>query len=489
MPEFYGESLRTYITSYPLPALPEFDNGDSDQNPREAPSIALPEEIRREMHEYMEDGLMLPSYDANHIQIKYSKVVAKPGEPLQVHFMAWCQQVLHDMDLPRDEDEFLDLRVELSCNGQIVDVGYVNHSNIKPNGIPVGIEFMGQRCGDARETPLFFTVPPNTTEALKESTLNILVTVGRIGGFTYYDQTRVMSKMVRVGPYHGKYESSTLDGKEFTGYVWRKEHQNLIRPDRGVNPRTKLYAWKRKWEENDVYRLRLQRQAYESCQRQWEELEREAEREAYADQIQAAGDTSVEAMDEEFPLPPSKKMKLTHDDISASVATAEASPYSFRRARRSDVSNISTVSSSSPHSSPPTNKKQHPSNQHPTPPPSASRAQTPGSNSSFHRSAKGVVLTTAVRKGDPQQPSLSNVTFGAFPYKTVREYYREFIPYQDLCRIQYLVVNPKTRELRSGTIEVSQGPKPPPITRELRSSSVRSTHSSNSPEGFSTEPL
>ncbi|KAK6340432.1 hypothetical protein TWF730_002189 [Orbilia blumenaviensis] len=472
MPEFHGDGLRTYLTSYPLPALPEFDSGNSDQNPREAPSIALQEEIRSEMHEYMEDGLMLPSYDSHHLPIKYSRVVAKPGEPLQVHFMVWFQQVLHDMDLPNGEDEFLDLRVELSCNGQIVDVGYINQSNIKPNGIPVGIEFVGQRCGDARETPLFFTAPQSPTQELKESILNILVTVGRIGGFFYYDVSRAMSKMVRVGPYQGKYESSTLGGQEFTGYIWRKEHQNLIRPNRNINPKTKLYEWRRKWMDNDVYRIGVERRAYERCKKEWEELERDAEGDAEATDVVIANEDPLEIMEKQE-MPPTKKLKLTYANIDGPLETIQSmstkgsqeSPYSFRRARRIDTSNISITSANQPVSYPPTNKTQHKFNKQHTSPLSTTNKQNSPSGSSFHRSTKGSVLTSAVQKDDPQQPSLSNVTFGAFPYKTTREYYREFIPYQDLCRIQYLVVNPKTRELRSGTIEV-----PHTGTRELRSS-------------------
>ncbi|RVD86761.1 uncharacterized protein DFL_005022 [Arthrobotrys flagrans] len=476
MPEFHGDGLRAYITSYPLPALPEFDNGDPSQNPRDAPAIALPEEIRPEMHEYMADGLMLPAYDSNHIHTEYSKIVAKPGEPLQVHFMVWSQQVIHDMDPPEGEDEFLDLRVELSCNGQIVDIGYINRASIKPNGLPSGIEFAGQRCGDAREIPLFFTVPANSAEELRESTLNILVTVGRIGGFFHYDPSRAMSKMVRVGPYHGKYESSTLRGKGFTGYVWRKEHQNLIKPDRGVNPKTKLYAWKRKWMENDVYRLGVVRRAYEKCQRD----RKEAEREAKATKAAAVNESSIDITEEVETIYPSKKMKRVHVGADGSIASSPATlpvgvpvgetpkgrggPYSFRRARRSSASDISTVAYSSPVSSSPTNNAQYPSNQQPTTPSSSAKTQTPRSKSSFHRSTRRLLLTNTVHKGDPQQPSLFNVTFGAFPYKTAREYYREFVPYQDLCRIQYLVENPKTRELRSGIVEL------PPTSGEPRSS-------------------
>ncbi|KAK6520319.1 hypothetical protein TWF506_000595 [Arthrobotrys conoides] len=300
MPEFHGDGLRTYITSYPLPALPEFDNGDSDQSPREAPAIALPEEIRPEMHEFMADGLMLPAYDCNHIHTEYSKIVARPGEPLQVHFMVWSQQVIHDIDLPEGEDEFLDIRVELSCNGQIVDIGYINHTSIKPNGLPAGIEFVGQRCGNARETPLFFTTPTGPAEELRESTLNILVTVGRIGSLFCRDTSEAMPKMVRKGPYHGKYESSTMDGKRFTGYTWRKDHQNLIKVDRAINPKTKLYSWKRKWMENDVYRLGVERRAFERRMREREELEKEAEREANESSIKITEDY------------PNKKLKRVH---------------------------------------------------------------------------------------------------------------------------------------------------------------------------------
>ncbi|KAK6345004.1 hypothetical protein TWF718_006946 [Orbilia javanica] len=470
MPEFHGDGLRTYITSYSLPALPEFDTGDSTQNPRGAPAIALPEEIRQEMHEYMADGLMLPAYDSNHVHTEYSKIVAKPGEPLQVHFMVWFQQVMHDMDLPEGEDEFLDLRVELSCNGQIVDIGYISHTSIKPNGLPVGIEFVGQRCGDARETPLFFTAPTNGAEELRESVLNILVTVGRIGGFFYYDLSRAMSKMVRVGPYHGKYESSTLDGKGFTGYIWRKGHQNLIKPDRGINPKTKLYAWKRKWMENDVYRLGVERRAYENRQIEWEESQEQTGKEAKVTKSTAINEGSLRATEEIKAMKLSKKTESIHlgaggsivpspISLPAEVSGADSpngrdSPYSFRRARRSSGSNISTITHSSPVSSSPTNNTQYPYNQQPIGPSSSANTETPGSKSSLHRSTRGLLLTNTVHKDDPQQPSLSNITFGAFPYKTSREFYREFVPYQDLCRVQYLVENPKPRELRSGTVEL-----------------------------------
>ncbi|KAK6496590.1 hypothetical protein TWF481_001588 [Arthrobotrys musiformis] len=453
MPEFHGDGLRVYITSYSLPAPPEFDNGGPDQSPREAPPIALPEEIRPEMHEFMADGLMLPAYDSNHTHTAYSKITAKPGEPLQVHFMVWTQQVLHDMDLPENEDEFLDLRIELSCNGQIVDIGYINHASIKPNGIPVGIEFVGQRCGDARETPLFFTVPSNPVEKLRESTLNILVTVGRIGGFSYHDASKAMSKMVRVGPYYGKYESSTLRGGDFNGYVWRKEHQNLIRPDRGVNPRTKLYAWKRKWMQNDVFRLGVVQRAYERRKRDWE-LEREAEGEAYGEDMGGVETTSLKKGIKRARVNADGTIVSSTTMLLAEAVTGEPlqqSPYSFRRARRNSDANTSTATSNSPVSSSPTNKMQYsPGQQHSSPP-----SSTSGRKPSYRRSTKGVVLANTVHKGDPQQPSLSNVTFGAFPYKTSREYCREFIPYQDLCRIQYLVENPKIRELRSGTVESS----------------------------------
>ncbi|EGX44323.1 hypothetical protein AOL_s00193g51 [Orbilia oligospora ATCC 24927] len=479
MPEFHGDGLRTYITSYPLPALPEFDKGDSSQNPREAPAIALPEEIRTEMHKYMADGLMLPAYDCNHIHTEYSKIVAKPGEPLQVHFMVWTQHVMHDMDLPEGEEEFLDLRIELSCNGQIIDIGYISHTRIKPNGLPVGIEFVGQRCGDARETPLFFTVPTNPSEGLRESVLNILVTVGRISDFLCLDATKAMSKMVRMGPYHGKYESSTLDRKGFTGYIWRKEHQNLIRVDRAINPKTKLYAWKRKWMENDVYRLGVERRAYERFKKELEELEKKLEREAKPFKPSTNNESSIKIMEE---IHSGKKVKRVHVDAEGSITSApnalpikvsisEASngrdsPYSFRRARRStnSNSNIPTITSSSPVSSSPTNKTQHGSNQQLLTP-SSRKTQTPRSKSSSLRFTKKLLAST-VYKGDPQQPSSSNVTFGKCPYKTTREYYREFIPYQDLCRIQYLVENPKDGEVQGGSIEL----KLPPMatsTREL----------------------
>ncbi|KAF3309753.1 hypothetical protein TWF173_010562 [Orbilia oligospora] len=424
MPEFHGDGLRTYITSYPLPALPEFDKGDSSQNPRKAPAIALPEEIRTEMHKYMADGLMLPAYDCNHIHTEYSKIVAKPGEPLQVHFMVWTQHVMHDMDLPEGEEEFLDLRIELSCNGQIIDIGYISHTRIKPNGLPVGIEFVGQRCGDARETPLFFTVPTNPSEGLRESVLNILVTVGRISDFLYLDATKAMSKMVRMGPYHGKYESSTLDRKGFTGYTWRKEHQNLIKVDRAINPKTKLYAWKRKWMENDVYRLGVERRAYERFKKELEELEKKLEREAKPFKPSTNNESSIKIMEE------------IH----------------------------SAITSSSPVSSSPTNKTQHGPNQQLLTP-SSRKTQTLRSKSSSLRSTKKLLAST-VYKGDPQQPSSSNITFGKCPYKTTREYYREFIPYQDLCRIQYLVENPKDGEVQGGSIELELPPMAA-STREL----------------------
>ncbi|KAF3164622.1 hypothetical protein TWF788_001126 [Orbilia oligospora] len=474
MPEFHGDGLRTYITSYPLPALPEFDKGDSSQNPREAPAIALPEEIRTEMHKYMADGLMLPAYDCNHIHTEYSKIVAKPGEPLQVHFMVWTQHVMHDMDLPEGEEEFLDLRIELSCNGQIVDIGYISHTSIKPNGLPVGIEFIGQRCGDARETPLFFTVPTSPSKGLRESMLNILVTMGRISDFLYHDATKAMSKMVRMGPYHGKYESSTLDRKGFTGYIWRKEHQNLIKVDRAINPKTKLYAWKRKWMENDVYRLGVERRAYERFKK---ELEKKLEGEAKPANPSTNNESSMKIMDE---MHLGKKVRRVHVDVEGSITSApnalpievsisevsngRDSPYSFRRARRGTNSNISTMASSSPVSSPPTNKIQHGPNQQLIAPPSR-KTQTPRSKSFSRCSTKKFLANTAY-KGDPQQPSSSNVTFGKCPYKVTREYYREFVPYQDLCRIQYLVENPKDGEVQGGSIELEL----PPITKELRSS-------------------
>ncbi|KAF3934166.1 hypothetical protein ABW20_dc0103456 [Dactylellina cionopaga] len=311
MPEFYSDGIRTYITSYSLPTPPEFDDtNNQERNPREAPPFALHEEIRVDRHEFMEDGLMLPSYDRNRLPVQYCKITAQPGDPLQVHLMIWSQQVIHDIDLPKGEDEFLDIRAELSLNGRIIDVAYVSHKDIKPSGLPVGIEFVGERSGDAKELPMLFTsLPSLSTEELKISNLNVLVTLGRMGDYFFYDETKIMSKKVRTGPVDGKYESSTLESKYFNGYMWMKEHQNLIR-DRAINPNTKLFTWKKLWIQNDVYRLRLQNQAYVRCQKAWEELEKEAEEEAGT----AVGGTMAPPPD--TPIPKVKKLKTTASAIS-----------------------------------------------------------------------------------------------------------------------------------------------------------------------------
>ncbi|KAK6539532.1 hypothetical protein TWF694_009748 [Orbilia ellipsospora] len=476
MPDFHVDGVRTYLTSYSLPARTEFDEINYwDRNPREAPPYALHEEIRTEMHEFMPEGLLLPRYDNHLVPVKYCKVAAQPGEPLQVHFMVWSQQVMHDMDLPGKEDEFLDLRVELFVNGRIIDVAYVDHAQIKPNGIPVGIEFTGERAGDAKEYPMFFTMPSfPPTKNMEEANLNILVTLGRIGGYRFYDESKRMSKMIRMKAVHGKYESSTTD-KEFNAYVWRKEHQNLIR-DRDLNPKSKFWNWKKLWTKNDLYRLTLLHQAFDSCQRAWEELEREAEleKEAREEKEDAEGVITVMVRPESPPKQdkgpkststPGTTMSAlspasasTQHSPPANSDTAE-SPYSFRRARRVESSNnsVGTPQSVQPEPSKTmrqvsATKKQKLSpvlakNKVTTPSQSVTKAQSPQSSGTKNKAAFTML---SVQKGDPQQASSTNVTFGSTKYKTIRQYYRDFTPYKDLCRMNYQIVNPKTRELRSG---------------------------------------
>ncbi|KAF3907679.1 hypothetical protein AA313_de0207012 [Arthrobotrys entomopaga] len=366
MPDFHVDGVRTYLTSYSLPARKEFDEINYwERNPREAPPYALHEEIRTEMHEFMPDGLLLPHYDSNLVPVKYYKVAAQPGEPLQAHFMVWSQQVMQEMDLPDKEDEFLDIRVEVFVNGRVIDVAYVDHSQIKPNGIPVGIEFTGERAGDAKEYPMFFTMPQSLpAEDMKEANLNILVTLGRIGRYRFYDESKKMSKMIRMEAVQGKYESSTTD-KNFNGYVWRKEHQNLIR-DRDINPKSKFWDWKKLWTKNDLYRLTLLQQAFDSCQKAWEELEKEAELEREVNNEKeeegAEGTITVRTRPESPPKQdkgprftstpqttmsaPSPSSTTAQQSPPANSDAAE-SPYSFRRARRGEGSNSAGTRSAS----------------------------------------------------------------------------------------------------------------------------------------------
>ncbi|EPS43168.1 hypothetical protein H072_2817 [Dactylellina haptotyla CBS 200.50] len=441
----------------------------------------------------MQDGLLLPCYDDNRVPIKYYKVFAQPGDPLQIHFMIWSQQVIHDIDLPNGEDEFLDIRVELTLDGRLIDVGYINQKDIKPNGLPVEIELIGERCGDAREYPMFFNSSQSSlVEDLSEASLNVLVTLGRIGNYFYYDKTKVMSKMVRTGPVHGKYESSVMNSGDFDGYIWRKEHQNLIR-DRPTNPKTKLWAWKRRWMQNDVYRQKLHDKAFERCQMAWEELEREAEEES--DGKLGTIIVAPNGLPDHISTPQAERVKVcskfnsTQDIAVSALATAQKSitksaatesPYLFRRTRRSDVSTLlDQPKDMTPKSEPSIYKRQYPlsdSSQEqlalvpkqpqqlirdPKPkslPPTNSKQQSPlttirtrpppSGNTRFP--GRGITCVQVVQKGDPQQPSSSNVAFGVVPFKTTRQYYRGFTAYQDLCRVNYQIINPKTRELRSG---------------------------------------
>ncbi|EWC45823.1 hypothetical protein DRE_05160 [Drechslerella stenobrocha 248] len=468
MPDFHPEGIRTYLTSYALPAPPELDQLNyTDRNPREAPPFALHEHLRDDKHPLLsppddadnedededEDddkdlsddisttstsrGIRLPCYDSNHLPIKHVQATADPGAPLQVHFMVWSQQVVHDMDLPAGEDEFLDLRVELSIDGHIVDVAYVSHIDIKPNGLPVGVEFVGERCGDAKELPMFFTTPAaKGGKELEETLVNVLVTLGRIGGYTFYDKNKLMSKMVRVAAVHGKYESSTTS-KGFNGYVWRKEHQNLIR-DRAINPRTRLFAWRSQSVQNDLYRLQLQRRAYERCAREWEELERNAEMEGRTEGGVTEGGDEVSA-----PLSIAKRIKLAAAAAIGSTASsgapvlgeAEGSPYSFRRPRRSDAMLASaTVTQSSASVSPASDSTKRSG---------ATVVTTTTMTTEKKKKACRVTTkanhTATVERGDGQRGSQRNVTFGAVPFKTTRQYFRDFVAYKDLCRIEYQI--------------------------------------------------
>ncbi|KAF3939801.1 hypothetical protein ABW19_dt0201773 [Dactylella cylindrospora] len=472
MPGFHPEGVRTYLTSYSLPTASEFDEINYwDRNPRQAPPFALHEEIRKDQHEFLEDGIMLPCYDSNRVPVKYSTVTAEPGAPLQVHFMIWSQQVIHDVEMPRGEDEFLDIRVELTVDNHLVDVAYINHGDIKPNGLPFGIEFVGERTGDARDAPLFFTSTPAAGGELAESRINILVALGRIGEYFYWDKSKVMSKMVRVGPVVMEgYESSTYS-RNFRGYTWRKTHKQLIR-NRAINPNTKLFEWRREWTRNDLYRLNQMDQAYARAAQEWADLEAEAEATNVDDNVIKREEAPP--ADHETQPPKPKKVKTTENSPSSSITVVPSNaaspvsapsfpetpesfvPYSFRRPRRSSSTtvSISIGPSSRIHStknSPSqSSTKKEPDNRSPAdrklpnhPSPRRQETTTPPVQSTPtsipRKNQSKAQYTLTVQKDDPQVESRMNVTFGKVPFKTSRHYFRDFIPYQDLCRVEYLV--------------------------------------------------
>ncbi|KAK6338977.1 hypothetical protein TWF696_009774 [Orbilia brochopaga] len=536
MPDFHSEGIRMYLTSYDLPAGPEFNapaTGPLIRHPREAPPFALPETLRTDKHvpfqpDYIvdsdavmnvgaddtngnigdngsgdnnanggdandkdDDTILLPCYDENYLPIKYVRVTADPGAPLQVHFLIWSQQAIQDMDLPASEPhEFMDIRIEVSLDGHIVDVRYVNRKDITANGIPFALEFIGERCGDAKMSPLFFTQPTSTTSSsthknkkrrstparerpLAETHLNILVTLGRIGDYDVYDKSKPRARRVRTAPTHGKYESSTTVDN-FNGYMWRKEHQNLIR-DRAINPQSRLFEWRKQSWMDDRYRVQLQREAYEACAKQWEELERAeeewearcagevgegsngdddasrrssvpAKRGASADVD--VGEDVLGAAEAETPLPKVKRVKVMAEVTCTATPTASGaptpaadleSPYSFRHTRRADTPSTGSALQSSP--SLPVQQSPllstAPTTAAGTPAP-ITKASTPQTGSSSR-----ATFTETVQRGDAQKAARGNVTFGAMPFKTPRRYWREFVPYVDLCRVEYQIVNPE----------------------------------------------
>lgn len=272
MPAFDTQCIRTYITASELPSQGVAgSNHNWEHNPRLAPPDALPEKINPDEHTFVRGAKTpLPRYSEHRVPTKYSRIVAIHGSPFQVHFMVWSQQTIPEFDFPGDfnEPEFMDLRVEVSFNSEVVDTGYINHRNITYGGIPFGLEITGKTVGDSVEIPFMFNGGPSTElsedgspKQLKNAQIDVLVTAGRLGPYLTYQRNR-NRKVIKVAPFCPlvSYESSVAD-KSFKEYEWFKKNQDMMF-DRDENPDTKLWEWRRGWAEADVYRQQVEARAY-----------------------------------------------------------------------------------------------------------------------------------------------------------------------------------------------------------------------------------
>ena len=235
MPEVVAHGLRTYITrGKPLGSK----NGTASvmqYNPRHGPPDALQEDIV--------PGLEEMTYDRKGL-LTYNNLVAPiPGTAFHVNCSIWDEQYFVGTTNPLGP---LDVRVELSVDGYIIDVAYIMAKSIvdsRSKGITTGVEFIGKRVGLGAEVPLFFTpmtdlshetssqpIDPNDSSPLhigpkKRSVVSLLVSIGKKK--TYLAQERRGRKMrTEPTPTSATYETSSVPS--FKGYNWPRRYSKII---------------------------------------------------------------------------------------------------------------------------------------------------------------------------------------------------------------------------------------------------------------------